>query len=82
MVRTQVQLTKEQVAALKKLAAEQGVSLAEMMRRGVDLLLKSYDGISMKERRRRAIAAAGRFQSEMRDLSAEHDRYAAEAYGS
>ncbi|MBI3248040.1 MAG: hypothetical protein HYZ50_16165 [Deltaproteobacteria bacterium] len=45
---------------------------------------KGLDGKSMtsdeKERRRRAIAAAGRFHSGHSDLAAEHDRHLAEAY--
>ena len=34
----------------------------------------------MAERRRRAIAAAGRFRSGVTDLSTEHDKYLDEAY--
>ncbi len=36
--------------------------------------------ISREERKRRAIAVAGRFRSGLADLSVEHDRYLTEAY--
>ena len=39
MVRTQIQLTEEQARRLKALAAEQGVSMAELIRRSVDTVL-------------------------------------------
>lgn len=82
MVRTQIQLTPEQAAELKKRAAEQGLSLAELIRRGVDMYLQSAgSGVDEGERRRRAIQAAGRFGCGQKDLSTDHDRYLAEAYG-
>ena len=40
MVRTQIQLTKQQSATLRKLAASRGVSAAELIRQGVDLYLR------------------------------------------
>ena len=63
MVRTQIQLTEAQARALKRLAREQHVSMAELIRRGVDCLLASASGPSPDDRKRRAIAAAGRFAS-------------------
>ncbi|MBC7335656.1 MAG: ribbon-helix-helix protein, CopG family [Clostridia bacterium] len=80
MVRTQVQLTEEQARALKKLAAEQGKSIAELIRKGVDLVIASSWATATDERISRAIALAGRFRSGLRDLSVEHDKYLAEAY--
>ncbi|MEW6546981.1 MAG: ribbon-helix-helix protein, CopG family [Bacillota bacterium] len=80
MVRTQVQLTEEQARALKKLAAEQGKSVADLIRKGVDLVIASSWSTAAEERVSRAIALAGRFRSGLRDLSVEHDRYLAEAY--
>ena len=82
MVRTQIQLTEEQMKSLKKLAGERHVSLAELIRQGVDAVLRSSGAITIEERRRRAIAAAGRFRSGRRDLSAKHDQHLAEAFGS
>lgn len=81
MVRTQIQLTRKQAAVLKRLAAVEGVSMAELVRRGVDCYIKAVGGVSQEEIRRRAIKAAGRFASGQRDLSEHHDRYLAKAYG-
>ena len=80
MVRTQIQLPEQQVALLKRLAVQQHVSMAELIRRAVDLLTLSPDAANVKERKERAIAAAGRFHSGRGDLAARHDEYLAEAF--
>jgi hypothetical protein len=80
MIRTQVQLTEEQAQALKNLASARQVSIAELIRQGVDTLIRSSGEIDIEERRRRAIAAAGRFHSGASDISAKHDEYLAEAF--
>lgn len=79
MIRTQVQLTEKQVRSLKRLAVARQVSMAELIRQGVDAVLRSDAGIDLDEKRRRAIAAAGRFRSGRRDISQKHDQYLAEA---
>ncbi|MEE9167002.1 MAG: ribbon-helix-helix protein, CopG family [Candidatus Neomarinimicrobiota bacterium] len=81
MIRTQIQLTDEQATTLKRLAAERHESVAELIRRGVEILLRSISSVGPDERRRRAIAVAGRFRSGRTDLSTQHDRHLAEAYG-
>ena len=81
MVRTQIQLTENQSRALKLLAAQQNKSVAELIRHSVDQLINSAGVVDVKERRRRAIGAAGRFRSGHNDLSTEHDRYLAEDFG-
>ena len=82
MIRTQIQLKEEQVRVLKKLAAARGVSMAELIRQSVDALIRSSTGIGIsdEERRRRAIAAAGRFRSGWSDVSSDHDRHLVEAF--
>lgn len=40
----------------------------------------SIDITDLKERRRRAIAAAGRFRSGLTDLSSSHDKYLEDAF--
>jgi hypothetical protein len=80
MIRTQVQLTAEQLEALKKLATASGRSLADLMREGVDLLLAKDSPRSEQEQRRRALHAAGRFRSGGGDISSRHDKYLEEAY--
>lgn len=81
MVRTQIQLADEQVAVLKRLAVKKNESVAELIRQGVEILLHSISNTSFEERRERAVAVAGRFHSNRKDLSAQHDRYLAEVYG-
>ena len=81
MVRTQIQLTEEQSRTLKSLAARRGVPVAELVRQSIDSYIRSSVGVDDQERRRRAIDAVGRFRSDQTDVSADHDRYLAEAYG-
>lgn len=80
MIRTQIQLTEEQAQALRALAAARRTSVAELIRQSVDELLQNTVGIDVAERRRRAIAAAGRFHSGKTDISTNHDNYLVEAY--
>ena len=80
VVRTQIQLSEVQFKALKELSTSQNISMAELIRQAVDVLLRSTNEINHEERKRRAIAAAGRFHSGLTDLSTNHDRYLAEAY--
>jgi len=81
MIRTQIQLTKQQANALKELAHRQHVSIAELTRQTIDYWLGTVDGVSIRERRRRALAVVGRFRSGQSDISERHDDYLAEAYG-
>jgi len=80
MVRTQIQLTEDQMAALKALSSKTGRSVAEIVRRGVDCVLDVPHEPSPAERRQRARAAFGRFRSGVADLASRHDDYLAEAY--
>ena len=81
MVRTQIQLTEEQSKALKRLASARHLPMAELIRQGVDAVLRSTAALDAGERRKRAMAIAGRFRSGKRDISREHDRHLAEAFG-
>lgn len=81
VVRTQIQLTEDQARHVKRVAAERGVSMATVIRQGVDLLLRSTEtAVSDDEREARAISAAGRFRSGGGDGAVEHDRYLRDAY--
>lgn len=80
MVRTQIQLPETQVAALKQLAMQQHVSMAELIRRAVDLFTASPEACDLKEKRQRALAAAGRFHSGCTDIAERHDDYLAESF--
>lgn len=81
MVRTQIQLTERQARELKKMAAREGVSMAEVVRKAVDAKLRGgVSDIPWKERVRRATAVMGKFHSGLKDVSRRHDRYLAEAF--
>lgn len=81
MVRTQIQLSEEQARILKELAGKYDTSMAELIRQAVDDWLRSTNVVDREERKRRALAAVGRFNSGVSDLSENHDRYLAEAFG-
>jgi hypothetical protein len=81
MIRTQIQLTEEQAAAVKRLAQLQGRSVAAVVRDSLDVHLRTQGVADRDSLRRRALAAAGRFRSGVSDLSQDHDRYVAEAFG-
>jgi hypothetical protein len=80
MIRTQIQISEEQKGKLKKIAADRGVSVAELIRRGVDKILETYGQPDREEMLRRAAAAAGRFRSGEKDVSKDHDRYLNRAF--
>lgn len=81
MIRTQIQLPEEQVALLKKMAAAQHESMAEIIRQAIDFFAKAKQGEEEEKRRKRAMAAAGRFRSGVKDLAASHDSYLTEILG-
>jgi len=81
MIRTQIQLTENQAAALKALAKQHRVSMAELIRRSVGQLIRTErPTVSDEERRRRAIALIGRFRADLPDVAVNHDKYLEEAY--
>ena len=81
MVRTQIQLTEKQAKALKKLASSRQLPMAELIRQGVDAILISPVVLNAEEKHKRALAVAGRYRSGKRDVSREHDKHLAEAFG-
>ena len=81
MVRTQIQLTEEQAKALKKMAASRHLSSAELIRRAVDIMIKSGPTADPEESRKRALEIAGRFSSGKSDVSKKHDKYLTDAFG-
>ena len=78
MIRTQVQLTEEQVEKLRRLAITEETSISDLVRRAVDSLVAA--GPSQRELRRRALNVIGIAASGARDVASEHDRYLAEAF--
>ncbi len=79
MVRTKIQLTGEQARRLKKLAADEGRSMADLVRDGVDLIIDTARERSVKARMERAARVFGRFRSKRGDLSKRHDDHFADA---
>jgi len=79
MVRTQILLTEGQADALRELAAEEGKSMAELIRASVDALLRERI-IDPEQRKQRALSVIGQFESGTPDLALEHDRYLDEVY--
>lgn len=72
MIRTQIQLTDEQADVLRARARRERVSIAELVRRAIDAFTRS-EPPGDQELRRRAMRAAGRFGSGVRDTSSRHD---------
>ncbi len=78
MIRTQIQLTEEQAAALKRLAASKNRSMADLIRESVESYMASgtpgESGPALEE----ALELIGRYRSGSSDLTRNHDRYLAE----
>jgi Arc/MetJ-type ribon-helix-helix transcriptional regulator len=79
MIRTQIQLTEEQAAGLKRLAAERGVSMAEVVREAVD---EKLSGDQHEARWQRALGVIGKFRDRegKTDVAERHDDYLADAF--
>ena len=80
MVRTQIQLTEDQANALKKIAQSRHLSVAELVRKAVDTVIRSSTVMNIEERHKRAIEIVGKFGSGKRDVSKKHDLYLTETY--
>jgi cell division septum initiation protein DivIVA len=81
MIRTQIQLTDEQAEALRRRARRENISIAEAVRRAIDAFTRTGPP-SVREVRNRAMRAAGRYASGVRDTSSRHDEALAEAFRS
>lgn len=78
MIRTQIQITAEQASALKRLAAREGKSVAELIRISLDEMLRAGGIPDQSDLRRKAGAAAGALNGP-EDLAERHDAYLAQA---
>jgi len=81
MVTREIELTEEQNRLLEEVAADQRRSVSELIRQGVDVLLRADNEHSLQTLKRRAAALSGRFRSGLQNLSAEHDQYLDESFG-
>ena len=76
MVRTQIQLTEEQLSKLRRAAHAQGVSVAEIVRRCIDRAVEEQIP-GQRDDYARAERVVGAFQDRegAPDVSARHDDY-------
>jgi hypothetical protein len=81
MIRTQIQLTAQQMKKLRSEAEREQISIAEVIRRSIDASLTRSSTPSLAEIKHRALNCAGRFSSGRADVSANHDHYLEEAFG-
>jgi len=80
MIRTQIQLTEEQAQLLRAAAMREKVSLAELIRRMIDSYLKHAPQPTLAEKKQRALAVVGKYNSGPNDAGVRHDDYLAEIY--
>ena len=87
MIRTIIQLTEEQLDALKEISKVRGTSVARLIRESVaQYIVTAAREPSPEEKRRRAVAFIENMEEkafpdieEKDDLSGDHDEYFAEA---
>jgi ribbon-helix-helix CopG family protein len=75
MIRTQIQLTEEQVRALRRLAHERQTSVAALMRDAAQDLI---DGSERERVIDVALRAVGGYRSGRSDVAVRHDDYLAD----
>lgn len=80
MVQAKVQLTEEQSKKLEQIAAQENVSIAELIQRSIDRYLQEQSDVSPEERKRRLLSVIGIGSSGVADLAENHDKYLAEIY--
>jgi Arc/MetJ-type ribon-helix-helix transcriptional regulator len=80
MVRTQILLTEDQAHDLRKLAAAERRSMADLVRDSVNTLLASRVRGQRDSAKARALAAVGRFHSGVSDFGSRHDDHLAETW--
>jgi hypothetical protein len=77
MVRTQIQLTEEQVARLRRLALSRGLSIAALIREAVDRLEEDAEGDA---RWRRSLSVVGKYRGGSENVAEDHDEFLVDAY--
>lgn len=76
MIRTQIQLTKEQARKVRQVARERGISMAEVIRRCIERGIDD-EAPALEERYARAREVVGTFRDRegKEDVSERHDEY-------
>ena len=80
MISIRIQLEERQVSALRRLAAEQGVPVAALIRQAVDAQLRSQARGPVARHLDRLKARLERFDGNLTDLGEAHDRYLQETF--
>ncbi len=79
MLRTQIQIEEDQIEWLRAEARARGVSVSQLIREGV-ALFRTQEEHFPEDKKKRALAAVGRFSSGISDVSERHDDYLAEGF--
>jgi post-segregation antitoxin (ccd killing protein) len=79
MLRTQIQIEEDQIKWLRNRARERGVSVSHLIREGVEFYRKHEDWLP-EDKKKKALAAIGRYASGVSDISDKHDDYLAKAF--
>jgi hypothetical protein len=82
MVRTQIQLTEEQAGALKAMAIDRGVSMAELIRQSVDQFLQAKSKPGREEMVKKLRETVGKYQTGSADMAERHDDYLDDVFAS
>ena len=84
MIRTQIQLSPEQHRALKRWAADRGISMSEAVRRCVASHLEGDEAMNNRPARvREALSVVGRYADPEGPsrVALDHDAHLSDAYG-
>jgi post-segregation antitoxin (ccd killing protein) len=79
MIRTQIQMEEDQIEWLRAEARARGVSVSQLIREGITLF-RAREERFPEEKKKRALAAVGRFSSGASDVSERHDDYLVQAF--
>jgi plasmid stability protein len=79
VVRTQIQLTEEQMTRLRRASVEHGISITAFVREAVD---QALEGDERKRQWERALSVIGKYRDvdAATDVATRHDDYLADAY--
>lgn len=76
----QIQISEEQARILNQLAADRGISVAELIHIIIERYIHSTSQAPADQRSEKALAIIGAFSSKHADLSTDHDRYLVKIY--
>jgi hypothetical protein len=80
MKRTQIKLADKQYKLLKELSAEKDISMAEIIREAFSFYLSSTVTTARDAKIRDALSIIGKYNSDKKDISINHDEYLEKAF--